>query len=155
MSSPDFTRDPEVQFGSEIASLSLNENGLATSSVKSACTLYKLPPEIRELVFIHAIKDAFDAEDWCPSAWSMDEDGSNHGIGANWEFSDLPPLERALVPERMIYREIFGLRIKMSTVSMSPLPGCRDPHLYPSLSKASVLLRESIRKIMVIPHKNM
>jgi hypothetical protein len=107
---------------------------------KTQCILHKIPPEIRDAIYIILVKEWLDAEPHHHSRHSV-----NGGCGRHSKLLDLSlPLERALIPDKTLFREIFVVRIKMSTIFVNTMP---KPRVF--IANMSPLAKASIRSVSV------
>jgi hypothetical protein len=111
--------------------------------------LHRFPLEIRELIYNYVLSDLHDFE---------------YDIGTKpVALEYMREFERALIPDRQLYREVLSHRIRQSCLVMEPewpeeparltiVSWAIDadvPLLYPSVEDMSPLARENIRKIEV------
>ena len=104
------------------------------------CISRKLPPEIRDLIYIILVQEWLDAKPYHHSRHSV-----SGGRGRRRKLLDKPlSLERALIPDKTLFREIFAVRIKMSTIFVRPRP---KPCIF--FADKSPLAQASIRSALV------
>ena len=116
--------------------------------VPTTCTLYKLPPELREMVFIQAAFHFFEEQpklqelafypncegvSWTrllqPDAWPTKNEMTD---------SRIPELERALFGEKALYIECVEARLSLSILRLSRYYKTRDGQcevIYPKFGR--------------------
>ena len=104
------------------------------------CALRKVPPEIRETIFHLVIAEWIEQN---PRHLSGRSVHGGYGIERYGECDRSPALERALIGEKDLFRDIFALRIKLSQIRV-------DPFLQHTLiGTQSPFARASIRSIVL------
>jgi hypothetical protein len=113
----------------------INAKISSLNGYSSICILYLLPWEIRDQIFKSVLDDYFDEypdrrtliyQNFLESVWEQKqrhfENSNNPQYRSQQGLStcELPALEVALIPEQRLYREIFSLRIKTSTIELRP-----------------------------------
>ncbi|KAM3082921.1 hypothetical protein ACMFMF_002570 [Clarireedia jacksonii] len=121
----------------------------------STCSLYTLPLEIRGLIYTHI------ASHFNPYEHKI--------VPKPVALQDMPAFERAVIPDREIYREFLAHRIRHSVLVLRPEWPARPPAfqqwipmagilweikadvplLYPSVEDMSPLARDSLRRVIV------
>ena len=93
-----------------------------SSSTPDRNALRLLPPEIRSEIFTYHLLDHFKSSPFRREIIYQATDTHlwNQEASFNLGASELPPLERALVGDRRLHREIFSIRISMSALVIRP-----------------------------------
>jgi hypothetical protein len=129
------------------------------SSIKqSTCSLSSLPPELRMEIFKLVVDDySMSKRSYYRNSFrNVNSDTFEIWTGNEvFRSSDsrkmldrLPPLERALIGNRTLYREIFSTRIKSSTIRLWAKP-VEGEFQFPNFEEISPLLRKSMRKVII------
>jgi hypothetical protein len=105
----------------------------STSEIKVApttCILYKLPPEIREMVFIQAAFHFFEEQpkyrelryhpDYESSNWMRLLEADARPTKGDLKDNRIPDFERALFGDKLLYIECLEARLSISTLLLFP-----------------------------------
>jgi hypothetical protein len=121
-----------------------SSSGYDSFDCPSECHFRRFPPGIRQMIFKDALDDHLNRWLYGNSNLIYFKNVSDDTCAAN--FCTDSPLQRALKPERILYRELFRLRVGSSHVRIEPdysIPG--NASHYASPRTCSPLLQTSLQ----------